>query len=216
MRALTIRQKVISASKESGSGIKYDASSVQSLLLHALETGLADETIRAKVRPLTQDPQVAHEDLTEVMSLAISAETERSNKFSLSRKEKSAKVYTVESSAETNAKKELQKEQQKDQYILATLKAVQADLASVRSEVETLRATAISQKADSTRPAHPGNGVTMGARSPGCQECRRKREGDRCPHCYLCGGLNHIARYCQTKYRSPPGNAPRLPLQDRE
>ena len=60
-RALTIRQKVISDSKESGSGIKYDASSVQSLFLHALETGLADETIRAKVRPLTQDPQVADE-----------------------------------------------------------------------------------------------------------------------------------------------------------
>ena len=216
MRALTIRQKVISASKESGSGIKYDASSVQSLFLHALETGLADETIRAKVRPLTQDPQVADEDLIEVMSLAISAETERSNKFSLTSKGKSAKVYTVESSADTSTKKEQQKEQQKDQHILATLKAVQADLASVQSEVETLRETAISQKADSTRPARPGNGMTMGARSPGCQECRRKREGDRCPHCYLCGGLNHIARYCQTKYRSPPGNAPRLPPRDRE
>ena len=215
-RALTIRQKVISDSKESGSGIKYDASSVQSLFLHALETGLADETIRAKVRPLTQDPQVADEDLIEVMSLAISAETERSNTFSLTSKGKSAKVYTVESSADTSTKKEQQKEQQKDQHILATLKAVQADLASVRSEVETLCVTAITQKADSTRPARPGNGVTMGARSPGCQECRRKREGDRCPHCYLCGGLNHIAHYCQTKYRSPPGNAPRLPPQDRE
>ena len=216
MRALTIRQKVISASKESGSGIKYDASSVQSLFLHALETGLADETIRAKVRALTQDPQVADEDLIEVMSLAISAETERSNKFSLTSKGKSAKVYTVESSADTSSKKEQQKEQQKDQHILATLKAVQADVASVRSEVETLREAAISQKADSTRPARPGNGVTMGAGSPGCQECRRKREGDRCPHCYLCGGLNHIARYCQTKYRSPPGNAHRLPPRDRE
>ena len=216
MRVLTIRQKVISASKESGSGIKYDASSVQSLFLHALETVLADETIRAKVRPLTQDPQVADEDLIEVMSLAISAETERSNKFSLTSKGKSAKVYTVESSADTSTKKEQQKEQQKDQHILATLKAVQADLASVRSEVQTLRETATSQKADSIRPARPGNGVTMGTRSPGCQECRRKREGDRCPHCYLCGGLNHIARYCQTKYRSPPGNAPRLPPRDRE
>jgi len=106
MRALTIRQKVISASKESGSGIKYDASSVQSLFLHALETGLADETIHAKVRPLTQDPQVADEGLIEVMSLAISAETERSNKFSLTSKGKSAKMYTVENSADTNTKKE--------------------------------------------------------------------------------------------------------------
>ena len=106
MRALSIRQKVISASKESNSGIKYDASSVQSLFLHALETGLADETIRAKVRPLTRDPQVADEGLIEVMSLAISAETERSNKFSLTSKGKSAKMYTVENSADTSTKKE--------------------------------------------------------------------------------------------------------------
>ena len=53
-----------------------------------------------------------------------------------------AKVYTVESSADTSTKKE----QHKDQHILATLKAVQANLASVRSEVEKLRETAISQK----------------------------------------------------------------------
>ena len=189
---------------------------MQSLFLHALETGLADQTICAKVRPLTRDPQVADEDLIEVMSLAVSAETERSNKFSLTSKGKSAKMYTVESSADTNAKKEQQKEQHKDQHILATLKAVQADLALVHSEVETLRETAISQKTDSTRPACPGNGATMGARPPGCQECRRKREGDPCPYCYLCGGLNHIARYCQTKYRSHPGNIPRLPPRDRE
>ena len=73
MRALTIRQKIISASKESDSGIKYDASSVQSLFLHAVETGLAGETIRAKIRPLTRDPNVADEDLIGAVSLAISA-----------------------------------------------------------------------------------------------------------------------------------------------
>ena len=185
---------------------------MQSLFLHALETGLADETIRAKVSPLTRDPQVADEALIEVMSLAISAETERSNKFSLTSKGKSAKMYTVENSADTSTKKEYHK----DQHILATLKAVQADLASLHSEVETLSETAISQKTDSTRPARPGNASTMGARPPGCQECIRKREGDRCPHCYLCGGLNHIAHYCQTKYRSHPGNLPRLPPRDRE
>ena len=170
---------------------------------------MADETICAKVpvRPLTQGPQVADEVLIEAMSLAISAEIKRSNKFSLASKRKSAKVYTEESSVDTSTKKE----QQKGQHILATLKSMQADLASVGSEVKTLRETAISQKADSTRPARPGNRMTMGARSPGCQECRRKREGDRCPHCYLCGGPNHIAWYCQTKYRSHLGNAPRLP-----
>jgi hypothetical protein len=38
IRALTVRQKIIFASKESGSNITYDESSVQGLFLHALET----------------------------------------------------------------------------------------------------------------------------------------------------------------------------------
>ena len=72
MRTLTIRQKVISASKESDSGVKYDASSVQSLFLYALETGLGDETIRAKIRPLTQNPKVTDEDLFGAMRQVLS------------------------------------------------------------------------------------------------------------------------------------------------
>lgn len=212
MRTLTIRQKIISASKESDSEVKYDASSVQSLFLHALETGLADETIRAKIRPLTQNPKVADEDLIGAMSLAMSAEAERSNKFSLTNKGKSAKVLTVEGSVEANTKKE----SQKDSQVLATLKAVQAELATVKSEVKVLREVAGNQKANTMVPNPAGSGVRAGARPPGCQECRRKREGDRCPHCYLCGGLNHIARYCQTRLRSYPGNAARLPPWDRE
>ena len=212
IRALTVRQKIISASKESDSGIKYDASSVQSLFLHAVETGLADETIRAKIRPLTQNPKVADEDLIGTMSLAISAEAERSNKFNLTSKGKSVKVSAIESAAESNTKKELQK----DQQVLATLKAVQAELVTMKAEVKNLREAASNQKADPMMPSHAGNGLRTGARPLDCQECRRKKEGDRCPHCYLCGGLYHIARYCQSRPRNYPGNAPRLRPWDRE
>jgi hypothetical protein len=52
MRVLTIRQKILFASKELGSEVTYDSSSVESLFLHAVETGLEDETIRAKVLSL--------------------------------------------------------------------------------------------------------------------------------------------------------------------
>ena len=51
---------------------------VLGLFLHAIE---ADETIRAKIRPLLKNPSVADEDLIEAMSLAMSAESERVNKF---------------------------------------------------------------------------------------------------------------------------------------
>ena len=171
------------------------------MFLHDLETGLADETIGAKIRPLTQNQKAADEDLIGAISLAISAEAERNSKFSLTSKGKSAKVLTVESSVEANTKKESQK-------VLAAPK-------TMKSEVKSLREEASNQKADTMVPGPVGNGW-IGARPPGCQECKRKKEGDRCPHCYFCGGLNHIARYCQTKLRSYPGNEARLPPRDRE
>ena len=179
--------------------------SLQCKVCSCISCHLADETIRAKIRPLAQNPKVADEDLIGAMSLAISAEAEQSNKLNLASKGKSAKVSAIESAAESNTKKEIQK----DQQVLATLKAVQA-------EVKNLREAASNQKADPMMPSHAGNGVRTGARPLGCQECRRKREGDRCPHCYLCGGLYDIARYCQSRPRNYSGNAPRLPPRDRE
>ena len=96
IRALTMRQKIIFASKESGDSIKYDESAVQGLFLHALETGLIDETIRAKMGPTIKNPGVADEDLIEAMNMAMSAETERINKFNFSGRTKPAKVSTLE------------------------------------------------------------------------------------------------------------------------
>ena len=122
------------------------------------------------------------------------------------------KVSAIESAAESNAKKELQK----DQQILATLKAVQAELATMKVEIKNLREAASKHKADPVMPSHAGNGARTGARPLGCQECRMKREGNRCPHCHLCGGLYHTARYCQSRSKNYPGNAPRLPPRDRE
>ena len=81
------------------------------------------------------------------------------------------------------------KESQKDSQVLAALKAVQAELATMKLEVKSLREEASSQKADTMAPGPVGNGLRTGARPPGCQEHRRKKEGDRCPHCYVCGGL---------------------------
>jgi hypothetical protein len=110
IRALTVRQKIIFASKESGS------SSVQGLFLHALETGLIDDTIRAKMRPTLKNPSVADEDLIEAMSMAISAETERLNKFGASGRYKQASVSSLEM-AKSNIK-----EKKEDGRVLAVLK----------------------------------------------------------------------------------------------
>ncbi|CAB3991021.1 Hypothetical predicted protein, partial [Paramuricea clavata] len=132
MRALTIRQTILFASKESGSEITYDSSSVQSLFLHALETGLKDETIRAKLRPSVSKTDVSDEELIEAMFLAVSAETERSKKFNVASPGKSmkARVSAVQKEDDTEKKE-----------ILAAIKQVKTDLSAMQNEMKTLRGT---------------------------------------------------------------------------
>ena len=206
MRALTIRQKIIYASKECDSGIKYDASSVQSLFLHALETGLRDETIRAKIRPSTSNTDVSDEQLIEAMFLAVSAETERSNKFNHNNplsKGQGAKarisMYRVTTTLVRTKR-----------FWLHAIKQVRTELSAVQSQVKTLR-DCVNQKnelsKDEARKAPP---TTNQAK---CDKCKNPEE---CDHCFLCGDTNHIARYCRSRSKKFPENGRRLPPRDRE
>ena len=127
IRALTIRQKIVFASQESDSKIKY-------------ETGIADETIRAKIRPLLKNTSVADEDLIETMSLAMSAESERAYKFTQGKfvKQSVTKVSKLEAEVSGESKGNSQGNQRENQ-ILATLKAIQSELNSVQTEVASLQ-----------------------------------------------------------------------------
>ena len=61
MRALKVRQQVLSSSQEPGSPIQYDQSLVQDVFLNSMETGLIDESIRIRLRPILQQQKVPHE-----------------------------------------------------------------------------------------------------------------------------------------------------------
>ncbi len=220
IRALTTRQKIVFASQESDSKIKYDEELVQGLFLHAVETGLADETIRAKIRPLLKDPTVADEDLIEAMSLAMSAESERANKFTQGKPARpSTKVSKVDAGSSGEPKENKQGNQQENQ-ILATLKAIQSELNSVQTEVASLQKKVDEKEypRNGSPTGNPGaNGVTgrdtmSRPRNPyprQCKSCFENKQVD-CSHCFKCGGPNHTARYCRS------GNGRRLPPQDRE
>lgn len=220
IRALTIRQKIVFASQESDSKIKYDGELVQGLFLHAVETGLADETIRAKIRPLLKNTSVADEDLIEAMSLAMSAESERANKFSQGRPTRpSTKVSKVDVGSSSESKETNQSNPQ-DNQILATLKAIRSELNSVQSEVASLQRK-VDDKSVPLNHAPTDEAEVNGAtrndtmfrpRNPfprRCQSCVANNQVD-CSHCFKCGGLNHMARYCRS------GNGRRLPPRDRE
>lgn len=199
MRALTIRQKIVFASKEADSGITYDSSSVQSLFLHALETGLKEETIRAKIRPALAKKNVTDEELIEAMFLAVSAETERSNKFNLpSTKQKSARVAAVGSDSGTEAGKE----------VLSAINALKAEFSAIQTEVKALRES--SNQRTKTNTSNPPTNTSNQPTFP-CNRCKTPRE---CNHCYACGGSNHFARDCRS--RSSSGNGRGLQPRDRQ
>ena len=221
IRALTIRQKIVFASQESDSKIKYDEELVQGLFLHAVETGIADETIRAKIRPLLKNTSVADEDLIETMSLAMSAESERANKFTQGKsvKQSVTKVSKLEAEVSGESKGNSQGNQRENQ-ILATLKAIQSELNSVQTEVASLQKKVdhkvYPRNCPPTNDAE-ANGVTRKdttyrPRNPYPRQCKVCIENNHldCSHCFKCGGLNHTARYCRS------GNGRRLPPRDRE
>ena len=207
IRALTIRQKIIFASKEADSNITYDESSVQGLFLHALETGLIDETIRAKMRPTIKTPGVADEKLIEAMNMAMSAETERINKFNFSGRTKPARVSVLEMVSDKV------KDKKEDGRVLAALKSVQSEMATMQAEMKTLRGE-VTKAHESTNDARANKPKSSGGSKRGCADCQEKGLCDTCDHCFLCGGSNHLARHCKLKYKNQ-GNRKGLPPRDR-
>ena len=212
---MTTRQKIVFASQESDSKIKYDEELVQGLFLHAVETGLADETIRAKIRPLLKNPSVADEDLIEAMSLAMSAESERANKFTQGKSIRpSTKIPKVEVGA-SGEPKENNPSNQRENQILATLKATQSEMNTVQSEVASLQKKVDDKDYPRNHPPAEGAARSDTMSRPRrfyprqCKSCYENKQMD-CSHCFKCVGPNHTARYCR------PGNGRRLPPRDRD
>ena len=75
--ALDTRQKILFSSKKADTQLKYDPALVQGMFLHAVDTGLQDEAIRTRLRPLLQNPDVQDEDLIQQMNEIVLEETER-------------------------------------------------------------------------------------------------------------------------------------------
>lgn len=70
MRVLDLRQKVLFASQESESGLKYDPVLVQRMCLHTLLTGLQNDSIRIDMQPLLLDTETSDELLLERLNVA--------------------------------------------------------------------------------------------------------------------------------------------------
>ena len=196
IRALELRQQVLFTSRVMEEDVKYSRELVQAVLLRALETGIKNETIRAKMRPLFKKHDVTDEELIKGVGDAMSEETERSNKLTLSSWKQAAKVNSCmydKDGQESKASKNVHSgEKGKRDTLMMTLEAVKADIANIKSSMAA-------------------NNRNDGKQRPACPKCKSQGNG-KCTHCYICGSDEHYARGC--KQRS--GNGRGLLQRDRK
>ena len=83
MNAFDLRQQILFAcgEEDDDTSLQYDSGHIQRLFLRSVETGLQDESVRAKIRPFLKDPNVTDEVLMQQMSMATSGEKERDKKL---------------------------------------------------------------------------------------------------------------------------------------
>ena len=126
LRALNLREKVIFASKAENAKVKYEPAQCQSMFLHAVETGLISNTLRTRMRTHLQRPDATDAELINELNVAVTEESERNLKLGLGQKGK-AKVNQVQSTTdEKSSVKEL----------VAEIKALKGELATLREEVK--------------------------------------------------------------------------------
>jgi hypothetical protein len=216
IRALDLRQKVLFASKKAGVKIKYDASLVQGLFLHSLETGPHHEAVRTKLRPFLQQPEITDELLIEEMNIIVSTEIERQKKFGKASQARQRKINNVQAVKSSSADVEepidqhllnqvvKEKKGPKQGELVSALKTVKAELAELRKTLTNQQTKAKEQDTMETQVGRRGRLCTK------CQEAKQQN----CDHCFRCVSSDHFARGC--KKRSNSGNGRWLQPRDRK
>ncbi len=96
VRCLDLRQKILFASQEAESSLKYDPNLVQSMFLHTVLTGLQNDSIRSDLQPYLTRTNVSDELLLDKINVACANETERQNKKKLLSHQHPTKVNPVQ------------------------------------------------------------------------------------------------------------------------
>ena len=81
IRLLDLKQKVLFASQESDSGLKYNPALVNGMFIHSFSISLLSDNIKLDIKPYLQKESVSDEDLFEALNVCVSNETERLQKL---------------------------------------------------------------------------------------------------------------------------------------
>ncbi|CAH3169315.1 unnamed protein product, partial [Porites lobata] len=112
-----------------------NTSELYQTLASLLETGLQDESIRAKIRPFLKDSNVTDEVLMQQMSMATSAEKERDKKLKNNTKTKQPPLSVSAVSDGPPKEKEGGKKNSPQNDLLTAISAIKSEVEALKSEV---------------------------------------------------------------------------------
>nr|XP_020481890.1 uncharacterized protein LOC109976004 isoform X3 [Labrus bergylta]XP_020482305.1 uncharacterized protein LOC109976603 isoform X3 [Labrus bergylta]XP_020483510.1 uncharacterized protein LOC109978500 isoform X3 [Labrus bergylta]XP_020515601.1 uncharacterized protein LOC110004405 isoform X3 [Labrus bergylta] len=136
IRAFDLRQKILFASQEAESGLKYDPGLVQNMFLHTVLTGLQNDNIKRDLRPYLEQTDISDELLLERMNTACAYETESQNKRKLLGQQRPINIHSAQSNTAPVEKNEKPSTQQNSGKIPST---VLTQLEEMRSEMTLLK-----------------------------------------------------------------------------
>ena len=176
MRGLKLRQHILLASQETDSKIPYDQSLLENVFLNALETGPANETIRNRMRPIFQSSGLTDEKLIREINTAVTAESERMNRFvAPKRSVKAAQTaFIAISNVSHKTTPPIPEEQkaEKSNPLIASLDAVKADIAMIKQSINVSK-----ENKNASRRTIRSQFV--------CEDCITIQIRDQCDHCFF-------------------------------
>lgn len=194
LRALSLRERVNFASKADDS-MKYDPVLVRNLFVHSVETGLRDEIIRSKLRPVLHKSGFTDEELMESLNRIVSVEGERQLKMSSRSKDKTSVNSVNNLSPTVHMECDKPDKSINKPNLMSTLKALEIKVAELSAKVE---ATHEFQQSKTRREKKK------------CKFCEDQNK-QNCDHCFKCGSTEHFARGCRSS-----GNDKQLRPRDRK
>ena len=228
LRCLDLRQKILFASQEADAFLRYDPILVQGMFLRSLETGLRDDNILGKLRPLLQKESISDEELIQQMSAISSAEAERQARIGKKNNSIQVKSVSVEEAKnkETPQGKSNSATRGADANILATVEAMQVKIKTLQEQLSDVKKTtskSTNQQEETPRQDNryrwtKGQQSETRGTSRACKNCVENGKESSCRHCNYCMGENHFARDClkrQADQRQGQGNGKGLRRWDK-
>ena len=150
---LDLKQKVLFASQENDSELKYDPTLVHGMFVHSFSLGLQFENIKIEMKPYQEKKTMSDEELCEKLNVYVSNEMERSQKF--------GSQLTPKVNAIQEGDKHTKNNTEAEQALMKELRKLKAEVAAV---TERVRAPPQAQNLPTQQPMR---------QTPQCRTCQQ-------------------------------------------